>query len=80
MSVTGKIRALMNLTNKDHAAVAAALGISKQALSNKFTRDSFSADDLIVISEALGCSLMFVADDVKIALTMEDVRAKTPTK
>lgn len=80
MSVTGKIRALMNLHNKDHAAIASALGISKQALSNKFTRDSFSADDLIVISEALGCSLMFVADDVKIALTMEDVRVKPPTK
>lgn len=80
MSVTSKIRALMSLQGKDHAAVAAALGISKQALSNKFTRDSFSAEDLIIISEALGCSLVFMAGETKIALTADDVRQKTLVK
>lgn len=74
MSVTNKVKALMHLNNKDHAALAAALGISKQALSNKFSRDSFSAEDLIKVSEALGCELAFVSGDIKIVLDMEDIK------
>ena len=75
MSVTNKVKALMHLNNKDHSDLAAALGISKQALSNKFSRDSFSAEDLIKIASALGCDLAFVSGDVKIMLDLEDIRA-----
>jgi len=44
-------------------------------MRNKFTRGSFSADDLIKISDFLGCKLYFdVDEDVKIALTTDDLR------
>ena len=61
--ISTKVKALLNLSDKDHAGLASYLGISKQALSNKFYRDSFSAADLIKIAEYNGCSLSFVFDD-----------------
>lgn len=80
MSVASKVKALISLKDKDYADVAAALGISKQALSNKISRDSFFAADLVKIADAVGCKLMFVADDAQIALTVEDVRDEAEEK
>lgn len=59
MSISTKIKALLNLCEKDHAGLAAHYGISKQALSNKFYRDSFSAEDLIKAADFCGCTLAF---------------------
>lgn len=39
---------------------AAALGITAQAMSNKYNRDSFSADDLVKVAAAAGYNLAFV--------------------
>lgn len=38
-------------------------GVSKAAISNKFYRNSWSADDLIKAANILGCKLMFVYPD-----------------
>ncbi len=62
MSVSTKIKALLNLSGKDHAGLATHYGISKQALSNKFYRDSFSAEDLIKAADFCGCTLAFTTD------------------
>lgn len=78
MPTTNKIKALMNLKDASHADVAAALGVSKQAFSNKLLRDSFTADDLIKIADGLGCELAFIAKNFKIVLNQEE--AKTPSK
>ena len=63
MPISSKIKALLNLSGKDKAGLAEYLNISKQALSNKFYRDSFSGTDLIKISEYTGCPLAFLADN-----------------
>lgn len=63
MAISSKVKALLNLTGKDNAGLAAYLGISKQALSNKFYRDSFSGEDLIKVSEYTGCPLAFLSGD-----------------
>lgn len=70
--IATKIKALLALTGKDHAGLAGYLGISKQALSNKFYRDSFSAADLIKISEFTGAPLCFALDNgTKVVLELD---------
>lgn len=75
MSVSNKIRALLNLTNHRPPDLATPLGISPQAVRNKFSRDSFSATDLIKICDALDCELSFkTKDGQSIILTMDDLK------
>lgn len=77
MAIASKIKALLALKGKDHAGLAAHLGIQSQALSNKFYRDSFSAEDLIRIADYLGCPLAFVSDDgTQIVLDKSDLKPK----
>lgn len=75
MAVSSKIKALLKLKGKDNSGLAMHLGISNQALSNKFYRDSFSATDLIKVAEYLNCDLAFVVDDAqKIVLDRSDIK------
>lgn len=75
MAISSKIKALLALKGKEHAGLAEHLGISKQALSNKFYRESFSADDLIKISIFLGCPLAYISDDgTQIILDQNDIK------
>ncbi|MDK2905445.1 MAG: hypothetical protein PWR12_1521 [Eubacteriaceae bacterium] len=75
MSVSDKIKSLLQLKGVKNKDLADYLGITPQSMRNKFTRGSFSADDLIKISDFLGCKLYFdVDEDVKIALTTDDLR------
>lgn len=79
MSVANKVRALLNLHGKEQNELAAALGISKQSLSNKFYRDSFSTSDLIKIADFLGCSLAFVMEKgQQVILDTDDLRERPP--
>ena len=81
MAVSTKVKALLNLSGKDHTGLATYLGISKQALSNKFYRDSFSAADLVKVAEYTESCLSFVfpdgnkvviySNDLKVARTNE---------
>ena len=50
------------------------MGMSRQSLSNKFYRDSFSADDLIKVTDFLRGELALTVDDVKILLDESDLR------
>ncbi len=75
MSVTDKIRATINLSGKSKAELAAYLNISNQSLSNKLSRGSFSAEDLIKIADFTGSTLLFeFKEDQKIKLLKEDIR------
>lgn len=75
MAISGKIKALLSLKNQEQIKLAQYLGISKQALSNKFYRDSFSADDLIKIADFLHCDLAFNVDNkLHIILDSSDLR------
>lgn len=61
MSIAAKIKGLLASSGKDNAGLAQALGISSQALSNKFYRGSFSVNDLLIVAEYTGYELMFVS-------------------
>ena len=63
MSVTNKIKSLLSLKGKKNIELAAYLGISPQSMQNKLSRGSFSAEDLIKISDFLECPLCFEIDD-----------------
>lgn len=77
MSIAGKVKGLLASNGKDHAGLASALEISGQALSNKFYRDSFTTDDLIVVAEYTGCALAFLSDSgSKTVLDRSDIKAK----
>lgn len=78
MALSSKIKALLTLSGKDHAGLAKKLGISNQALSNKFYRDSFSASDLIKVAEYSGCPLSFQSGDGnKITLDSSDIKKES---
>ena len=53
------VKASAGLAGADRKVLAGALGISSQAMSNKYTRDSFSAVDLVKIASACGYRLAF---------------------
>lgn len=75
MAVTEKIKSLMAIRGKKNIELANYLNIGAQSLSNKFNRGSFSAEDLIKISDFLGVTLNFEIDDKqKIVLDMNDIR------
>lgn len=75
MAVTEKIKALLSIKGKKNVELAAHLGISPQSMQNKFNRGSFSAEDLIRISEFLDCTLAFDVDgSQRIILDKSDIR------
>lgn len=77
MSITDKVRAVINLSGRTKTELAAYLGISNQALSNKLSRGSFSAEDLIRIADFSGCTLLFEFDEKqRVTLLKEDIRTK----
>ena len=81
ISLTYKVKALLNLKGKTHAELAQSMGVSTQSISNKFYRGSFSADDLIKIADFLSCDLAFIVDDkTKVILDHDDIKAKETTE
>lgn len=61
MAASKKIKALLAQTERKQADLLEVLDISsKQSLSNKFTNERWSADDLVKIAEFCGCKLAFV--------------------
>jgi transcriptional regulator with XRE-family HTH domain len=74
MAISDKIKALLKLKGKKNSELAEYLGISVQALSNKYYRNSFSGNDLVKIAAYLECELAFIADNItRIALTLNDL-------
>jgi len=74
MAVANKVKAFLKIKGKDTAALADYLQISKQALSNKYYRDSFSAEDLIKIADFLKCDLAFIDNTGRINFDMNDIK------
>lgn len=75
MAVSEKINALLQMRGVKKYELADFLEMSPQSLRNKFNRGSFSAEDLIKISDFLGCALVFELDEKqKIILDKSDIR------
>ena len=76
MSVSDKVKAGLNITGHQIQSLAELLNISRQSMSNKFYRDSFSAEDLIKIADFLGFELAFINDNQKIIFELKDIKSK----
>lgn len=63
MSVANTVKALLRLKGKRQADLADHFNMKPQSMTNKMSRDSFSADDLIKVAEFTGCRVAFVLDD-----------------
>jgi len=55
LSITEKIRIIMKRRNIMYAELAEKLGMSRQNLSNKFSRSSFTNEEYKRIAEILKC-------------------------
>lgn len=81
MSITNKVKALLAMQDKKNIELAKYLKITPQSLQNKFTRGSFSAEDLIKIAEFTKCKLTIEIDDQqKIIFDKEDIREEERSK
>ncbi len=74
MAVSEKIKAALSLKGKKSIELASYYGISPQSMRNKFNRGSFSAEDLIKISDFLDATLCLDVDGQKITLDTNDLR------
>lgn len=75
MSVSNKVRALLNIKGKKPHELADYFGVSSQAMRNKLSRDSLTAEDLIKVADFLGCELaVIVSENQKVTLDVEDLR------
>lgn len=61
MAISKKIKSMLAETDKKQADLLEILNISsKQSLSNKFTNERWSAEDLSKIADFCGCKLAFI--------------------
>lgn len=61
MAASKKIKSLLAETDKKQSDLLEVLGMSsRQSLSNKFTNERWSADDLAKIADFCGCKLAFI--------------------
>ena len=63
MSVSKKIKAVLQLCDKKQLDLAAHFDMSTQTMSNKMARGSWSATDLAKVAEFTGCKLSFILPD-----------------
>ena len=63
MSMSDKVKALLALSGKKQTELADVFGMSKQTMSNKMARGSWSGEDLAKAAEFCGCKLAFILPD-----------------
>lgn len=77
MSATKQIKALLTLSGKKQSDLMEILRMSsKQSLSNKFTNERWSADDLVSVANFCGCKLAFVMPDGQQIIIEADAQPK----
>lgn len=73
--VSDKIKQIMKLKGVKSIQLAEYMNVKPQSLTNKFARDSWSAQDLISVLDFLDCRLVIETEpDTVIKLTMHDLR------
>lgn len=79
MSKALKIKILLVGTQIKNKVVRQLLGgMSSQSWTNKRKRDSFTADDLIVLSQATGTTLAFIHPQTHLPIVTFDIEDLTP--
>lgn len=61
MQISKKVKVLLTESNKKQSDLLDVLQMSsRQSLSNKFSNERWSAEDLVKIAEFCGCKLAFI--------------------
>ena len=76
MSLTDKVKGLLALQGKKQLELAEHFDMSKQTMSNKMARGSWSGDDLARVAEFCGCKLAFILPDGQQILISSDNEEK----
>jgi len=63
MAVSDSVKALLALSGKKQNQLAEHFEMSKQAMSNKFAKNSWFAKDLIKVADICGCKVAFILPD-----------------
>lgn len=75
MSVSNKLRAVLNLCGAKPADLSKCLNKSVQSVRNKFSQDSFSVADVLRICNHLDCELSIrTKDGQTVILTIDDIK------
>ena len=69
------VKAAAEMAGANRQELAAALEINAQSLTNKYTRDSFSAVDLVKIASAGGYRLAFTDEAGKAGIMWPELKA-----
>lgn len=77
MSISPKIKALLQLNGKRQLDLADYFGITAQSMNNKLNRDSWSGKDLQKVAEYLDCKLAFVLPDGNL-IVLDEERKNPP--
>ena len=73
--ISDKIKQVMKDKGVKVNQLAEHMGVKPQSITNKFARDSWSVQDLILVLDFLDCQLVIEPKpDVKILLSMSDVK------
>ena len=76
MSVSNIVKGLLAIRGIKQIDLAAHFGMSKQTMSNKFARNSWSATDLARAADFCDCKLAFILPDGQ-QIVIEDDEAKS---
>lgn len=63
MAISGTIKGLLAICGKKQNELAEAFGMSKQTMSNKMARESWSAADLVKVAAFCGCKVGIILPD-----------------
>ena len=81
MAISKRIKALLLETDKKQSDLMEVLDMSsKQSLSNKFSNERWSADDLVKVAEYCGCKLAFLMPDGKKIIIDAEEKEKAPDR
>ena len=72
MTIADAVKGLLALSGKKQLDLAAYFGMSKQSMSNKFSRNGWFGHDLIKIADFCGCKLAFVKPDGQLIIIEND--------
>ena len=70
------VKAAAEMAGANRQVLAAKLEINAQSLTNKYTRDSFSAVDLVKIASACGYRLAFTDEAGKAVIMFPELQSK----
>lgn len=78
MNTSDTVKGLLALSGKRQIELAEYFGMTKQAMSNKFARNSWNAVDLKKTADFCGCALAFIMPNGQQIIIEAQEKEKSP--